>query len=99
MDATGVGRSVDGLLLAGCGEGELKRLLQRHMEEKGETFRHLDCVHTAGVSKLVWCMPGGGPLSVGMWPAQRSLSVVLWLVACSPTAAVLHHGPVFPVPW
>ena len=98
MDAGGVGRSVDGLLAAGFGEGQLKRLLQQHMEKNGETFRHSDCVHSAGVSKLVWSMPGGGSLSVGMWPARRSLSVVLWLVACSPTAAVLHHGPVLPVP-
>ena len=98
MDAGGVARSVDGLLAAGFGEGQLKRLLQQHMEKNGETFRHSDCVHSAGVSKLVWSMPGGGSLSVGMWPARRSLSVVLWLVACSPTAAVLHHGPVLPVP-
>ena len=98
MDERGVGRSVDALLAAGYGEGQLKRLLQQHTEQSGAMFRHSDCVHAAGVSELVWCMPGGGPLSVGIWPAQRSLSVVLWLVACSPTAAVLHDGSVLPVP-
>ena len=98
MDATGVGRSVDGLLRAGYAQGGSKRLLQKHMEQSGTTFRHSDCVHSAGVSKLVWCMPWRWALSVGMWPARRSLSVVLWLVACSPTAAVLHDGPVLSLP-
>ena len=98
MDERGVGRSVDALLAAGYGEGQLKRLLQQHMNENGEQFRHSDCVHAANVSKLVWSMPGGGSLSVGMWPARRSLSVVLWLVACSPTAAVLHYGPLLSLP-
>ena len=98
MDAGGVARTVDALLATGFAEGQLERLLRQHMEKNGETFRHSDCVHSAGVSKLVWSMPGGGSLSVGMWPARRSLSVVLWLVACSPTAAVLHDGSVLPVP-
>ena len=98
MDATGVGRSVDGLLRAGFAQGGLKRLLQKHMEQSGTTFRHSDCVHSAGVSKLVWSMPGGGSLSVGMWPARRSLSVVWWLVACSPTVADLHDVPLLSLP-
>ena len=98
MDERGVGRSVDALLAAGYGEGQLKRLLQQHMNENGEQFRHSDCVHAANVSKLVWSMPGGGSLSVGMWPARRSLSVVWWLVACSLTVADLHDVPLLSLP-
>ena len=38
MDAGGVARSVDGLLAAGLGEGQLKRLLQQHIygEKRGD---------------------------------------------------------------
>ena len=98
MDERGVGRSVDALLAAGYGEGQLKRLLQQHMNENGEQFRHSDCVHAAGVSKLVWSMSGGGSLSVGMWRSRRSLSVVWWLVACSLTVADLHDVPLLSLP-
>ena len=98
MDAGGVARTVDGLLALGYAEGQLKRVLQQHMEKRGETFRHTDCVHGANVSKLVWSMSGGGSLSVGMWRSRRSLSVVWWLVACSPTVADLHDVPLLSLP-
>ena len=98
MDAGGVARTVDALLATGFAEGQLERLLRQHMEKNGETFRHSDCVHSATVSKLVWSMPGGGSLSVGMWPARRSLSVVWWLVACSLTVADLHDVPLLSLP-
>ena len=98
MDAGAVGRSVDALLALGYGSRQLGQALQQHMEQRGQTFRHTDCVHAAGVSKLVWSMSGGGSLSVGMWRSRRSLSVVWWLVACSLTVADLHDVPLLSLP-
>ena len=58
MDAAAVGRSVEALLALGYGSRQLGQALQQHMEQRGQTFRHTDCVHAAGVSKLVWSMSG-----------------------------------------